>query len=52
MWKMTCRLGLEKMGEKDIPRRIHMTKGLRVRTASDFVVKLGVQGKLKGKGGR
>lgn len=51
MWKMTCHLGLEKkkMGEQDIPRRIHVTKGLRVSTVTNVVVKLDVEGKERGK---
>lgn len=49
MCEMTCHLNLGKMGEKNIPRKIKMTKGLRVKTASNLVVKLDGQGKGKGK---
>lgn len=35
----------KKMGEKSIPRKIHMTKGFGVKTASSVVVKLDGQRK-------
>lgn len=38
------------MGEKGIPRKIHMTKGVRVRMASNLWVKLDGWGKGREKG--
>lgn len=47
---MSSGLWKKKMGEKGIPRKIHMTKGLRVRMASNLWVKLDAWGQGRGTG--